>query len=160
MKFFTKDLKYNGKHDFFETFWTPFNLSTRSLLFLGGVMVVAYHENNDRANLSGNHPVNIGHTLMSIGIGAEFLMKMRFLIQFERFGTLVICIISVLREVIKILPIYFLLFGGFGFSMWSMVRCFHSPEAQQNSTRYYLNDEVSRYDRSFFHVLFSPLTHV
>lgn len=154
LKFFTKDLKYTGKHDFFETFWTPFNLSTRSLLFLGGVMVVAYHENNDRANLSGNHPVNIGHTLMSIGIGAEVLMKLRFLIQFERFGTLVICIISVLREVIKILPIYFLLFGGFGLSMWSMVRPFQSPEAQNGSTQYYMQEPNSRNDRSFFHVLF------
>ena len=154
MKFFTKDLKYTGKHDFFETFWTPFNLSTRSLLFLGGVMVVIFHENKDRANLSGDHPVNIGHTLMSIGVGAEVLLKLRFLVQFEKYGTLVICVIRVLREVVKLLPIYFLLFGGFGLSMWSMVRPFQSPEAQNNSTQYYMKEPISRNDRSFFHVLF------
>ena len=81
-------------------------------------------------------------------------MKLRFLIQFEKFGTLVICIIGVLREVIKILPIYFLLFGGFGLSMWSMVRPFQSPEAQNASTQYYMQEPNSRNDRSFFHVLF------
>ena len=78
-------------------------------------------------------------------------MKMRFLIQYETFGTLVICVV---REVVKVLPIYFLLCGGFGLSMWSMVRRFQSPEAQKNATRYYLKEEDSRYDRSFFHVLF------
>ena len=154
VRFFTKDLKYTGKHDFFETFWTPFNLSTRTLLFLGGVVVVVFHENKDRANLSGNHPVNIGHTLMSIGIGAEVLMKMRFLIQYEKFGSLVICVISVLREVVKVLPIYFILFGGFGLSMWSMLRPFQSPDAANELTKYYLKKNDSRNDRSFFHVLF------
>jgi len=154
LKFFSKDLKYTGKHDFFETFWTPFNLCTRSLLFLGGLMIVVFHENEDRANLSGNDPVNIGHTLMSIGIGAEVLMKLRFLMLFESGGVLVICIISVLREVFKVLPIYLLLFGGFGLSMWSMVRPFQSPDAANNLTRYYMKGDESRNDRSFFHVLF------
>ena len=87
----------------------------------------------NKNKLSGNNPVYIGHTLMSIGIGAEVLMKTRFLIQYETFGTLVICVV---REVVKVLPIYFLLCGGFGLSMWSMVRRFQSPEAQKNSTRY------------------------
>ena len=154
LKYFTKDLKYTGKHDFFETFWTPFNLCTRSLLFLGGIMIVVWHKNEDRANLSGNDPVNIGHTLMSIGVGAEVLMKLRFLILYEKFGTLVICIISVLREVLKVLPIYILLFGGFGLSMWSMLRPFQSPDAANELTKYYLKNNDSRNDRSFFHVLF------
>ena len=154
LKFFTKDMRFGSKQDFFETFWTPFNLCSRLLLFSGTIAVVVFHEDENRANLSGNHPVNIGHTFMSIGIGAEALKVMRFLVQFERFGTLVICVVNVLKIVVRIIPIYIVLFSGFGLSMWSMLRPFQTPEAQNNATQYYMKDKISRKDRSFFHVLF------
>ena len=35
-----------------------------------------------------------------------------------------------------------------------MVRPFQSPEAQKNSTIYFLQEDISRNERSFFHVLF------
>ena len=129
--------KHKTRSDFFETFWIPFSLVGRTFILVGSIVAYAFFqthpEERNRANLSGNDMLNFGYTLISIGISAEFFKTLRFLILFEYLGPLVICLIVVIRDAMKVLMVYAIIFGTFGIAGWSLLKPFQTEDAMMTT---------------------------
>ena len=129
--------KHKTRSDFFETFWIPFSLVGRAFILVGSLVAYAFFqthpEERNRANLSGNDMLNFGYTLISIGISAEFFKTLRFLILFEYLGPLVICLIVVIRDAMKVLMVYAIIFGTFGIAGWSLLKPFQTEDAMMTT---------------------------
>ena len=124
------------KAAFFESFWNVWSIVFR-LFLLVGLSVYLYscnhfsdgHKMNaaftNRALLSGNDVLNVSSTLICLGVAGEFFKILRFLLLFNCFGPLVICVINVAESALKTVPIYFVIFAAYGLFMWGMFKPFH-----------------------------------
>ena len=124
-----KSLMSQGIKRFLKVFWNPFVLLTNLLLVIGGSIVVIYHfvkpdENVDRNKMSGNHPVNIGTTLMAIGAGLKVFQLLQVLLLFEYFGPFVLCVVSVFKDISKVAIIFVVVYAAFSLAAFTMVKPF------------------------------------
>ena len=103
----------------------------------------------ERANLSGNHQLNIGMTLVAIAITAEFYQVLRFLLLDERLGPIVICVVKVFKDLYKVSIIFFVIFVAHAVPAWSMFKPFH-VESSNNTTRYQLAKENLKTKQGLF----------
>ena len=112
----------------------------------------------DRALLSGNHEINVSFTLVCLGAAAEFFKSLRLLLLFKSFGPLVICMINVIGDAMKTVPIYFVIFSTYGIFMWGMFRPFHQAiktNEHNLKAKFDLEDTHAAQSRdSLFHNLF------
>jgi len=63
--------------------------------------------------------------LICLGVAGEFFKTLQCLLLFRTFGPLVICVITVVKDALKTVPIYFIIFSSYGLFMWGMFNPFH-----------------------------------
>ena len=147
LAFLLEDIKMMvmKRYLFFKTFWNPFSFVAHLLMVVGSAILKIYFfyyadEENDynRANLSGNHPINIGVTLISISVGMEMLNKLRYLMLFRVLGPIVLCVTSVFKDVARMALIYVIIYTSATFSLWALLKPFQEPddESEDNGTTY------------------------
>jgi hypothetical protein len=129
---FIWSLREKEKATFFESIWNVWNIFFRLVLFVGlsiHLFSVDIDESTKKEGnmvfLSGNHEINVSMTFVCLGVSAEFFKSLRLLLLFKSFGPLVICVINVIRDAMKTIPIYFIIFSTYGIFMWGMFRPFH-----------------------------------
>ena len=128
-----------GTKRFMKVFWNPFVLLTNLLLVIGGSIVVIFHvvkpeENVDRNKMSGNHPVNIGTTLMAVGAGLKVFQLLQVLLLFEYFGPLVLCVVSVFKDISKVAIIFVVVFAAFSLAAFTMIKPFQEADEGSHFT--------------------------
>ena len=114
--------------------------------------------NRNRAFLSGNHRLNWSSTLICLGVAGEFFKTLRFLLLFNVYGPLVICVVNVVKEALKTLPIYFIIFSAHGLFMWGMFNPYHqafkSEEDAIKDKFDFENTDAAESKDGLFHRLF------
>ena len=115
----------------FESFWNVWSIFLRSFLLVGLSVYLfsseqlASTEYKNRAFLSGNDTLNWSFTLICLGVAGEFFKTLQCLLLFRTFGPLVICVITVVKDALKTVPIYVIIFSSYGLFMWGMFNPFH-----------------------------------
>jgi len=118
-----------GKGYFFESFWDLFSLGSRLVLLVGLSTFLIADQLTDkfenRALYSGDNVLNVSFTLVSLGVAAEFFKVLRFLVLFQTFGPLVMCVINCVQDAAKTVAIYAVIFCTFAIFAWGMFKPFH-----------------------------------
>merc|ERR1719391_255216 len=118
----------------------------------GGVVFCFDDGETDRADISGNHPLNIGVSLTALAIGLEVFKTVRTLVLFEYLGPIVLCVTAVMKDIVRVVAVYAIIFASFTICGWSMVLPFqdayidNQQAEQQNSsfpTNYTFVDDSS-----------------
>ena len=135
-----------------SSYWQMYNILTYLLLFAGGLTYfLAFQsvENDIRANLSGNHSVNIGATFFAIGGSLAFLTPLRWFLLNRSLGPVVVCIIKVLKDAFHIFIIFMIVFVAFAIPSYFMFKPFSI-----HSDKYYLHQDDLVTFRGLFGVMF------
>ena len=159
---FYTNLKEKENAEFFESIWNLWDVSYRLVLLVGLVGFLISDHNHameeSRVYLSGNNEINVSFTLVCLGVAAEFFKSLRLLLLFKSFGPLVICMINVMGDAMKTVPIYFVIFSTYGIFMWGMFRPFHQAiktNEHNLKAKFDLEDTHAAQSRdSLFHNLF------
>ena len=126
---FFMSLREKEKAEFFESIWNVWNIFFRLVLFVGLFIHIFSPKRREMEGQmvfeSGNDEINVSLTLVCLGVSAEFFKSLRLLLLFKSFGPLVICVINVIGDALKTIPIYFVIFSSYGIFMWGMFRPFH-----------------------------------
>ena len=115
---------------FFKSFWNPFSFVSHLLLVIGSAILKIYFcyyaegKTSDRATISGNHPISIGMTLVSISVGMEIFKKLRYMMLFHFLGPIVLCITSVFKDIVRVASIYFIIYLAMTVTLWSLLKPF------------------------------------
>jgi hypothetical protein len=119
------------KWDFFTSFWSCYTLFTNCLLLSGaaityvGFMGNVEGEKEDfRSQHSGNHPINIGTTMIAYGGVMHVLRVLRWFLLNRRIGPVVVCFIRVLKDVIYIFAVFVVIYVAFVLGLWFMYKPF------------------------------------
>ena len=91
------------------------------------MMVASFQSlpDDNRANESGNHGVNVGATIFIIGATLSLLKPLRWLVLQRHLGPLVVTIMKVLKDVAFILIIYAIFFGAFTLAFCALFQPFY-----------------------------------
>ena len=100
-----------GPRYFFKSFWFPYKLA-KNLIMTVGLVVGALCKNENRADLSGNQPLNIAGSFVAIGLGLEIFVLLRIVVRLEYLGPVCLCLTSVFKDVLRIMPVYTLIFAA------------------------------------------------
>ena len=115
---FCMNMKEKENAEFFESIWNVWDLGFRLVLLVGLVGFLISDDPNaleaSRVFKSGNDEINVSFTLVCLGVSAEFFKSLRLLLLFKSFGPLVICMINVIGDAMKAIPIYFVIFSTYG----------------------------------------------
>ena len=118
------------KWDFFTSFWNCYTLFTNCLLLSGAAVTyfgygIETREPTDfRAELSGNHPVNIGMTMIAYGGVMHILRVLRWFLLNKSIGPVVVCFIRVLRDVVYVFVVFIVIYLAFVLGLWFMYKPF------------------------------------
>ena len=110
-----------------SSFWTIYNMINSTILSVGGlVSLIAWKplEDDNRAKLSGNHPVNVGSTLFALGASLSLLKPLRWFLLDRSLGPVVVCIIKVLKDAFQIFKIFLIVFFAFSVTSYFMFKPF------------------------------------
>ena len=120
--FLLEDIKMivRKRYLFLKSFWNPFAFISHLLMVTGGSILEVYFMNfsdketceYDRAKISGNHPISIGMTLVSISVGMEIFKRLRFLMLFQFLGPIVLCITSVFKDIVRVASVYGIMYAS------------------------------------------------
>merc|ERR1712232_327720 len=124
MESFIDLLRNNSSFNFFQLY----NITSSFLLALGGLITMisfAKLDNDNRAQFSGNHPVNVASTILALGATMAVLKPLRWFLLNRTLGPVIVCISKVLQDVFYIFPIFFVVFGAFSISSYFMFKPFH-----------------------------------
>jgi hypothetical protein len=115
------------KWTYLSSFWGLYSLATNIVLTAGSL--VAYHglnkaESDFRANVSGNHPLNIGMTLIAYGATMAVLRLVRWFLLNRNIGPVVVCVIRILKDVFYVFGVFLVIYLSFAFGMWFMYKPF------------------------------------
>ena len=125
---------------FFKTFWNPFSFVAHLIMVVGSAILKIYFSycadetEHNLANLSGNHPINIGVTLISISVGMEIFKKLRHLMLFKFLGPIVLCITSVFKDIVRIASIYAIIYFAVSVTLWSLLKPFQERGDEPKGT--------------------------
>ena len=151
---FYMNLWEKEKANFFESYWNIFSLLFRSILFIGLVVYLPLFDTREiktsRATESGDDELNWSFTLISVGVAGEFFKTLRFLLFFPSLGPLVICIINVMKDVLKMVVVFCIVFSTYGILMWAMFKPF---QGNQQTGNYTTTEKVNTGEK-LFHTLF------
>jgi len=135
--------------NFRRSFWNPYSLISHLMILLGGLIVFihsAIHKNDqekvDRADHSGNHPVNIAAALMSIGAGLEFFKTLRVALLSEYLGPVVLCVVTVFKPLARMGLIFVIIYLSHAVCQWSLYRPFIGSAKSEEE---HLSSPVSNY---------------
>ena len=113
-----------------SSFWHGYTLFTSTLLCLGQVIVAIvfrktfFMADDDRSNVNGNHPANVGAAIFSVGAIFALLRPLRWLLFHRSLGPTVVCIIKVMRDAFHVFLIYLIVLGAFSVGIFSMYKPF------------------------------------
>ena len=140
--------------DFFTSFWSCYTLFTNFLLLSGAaVLVIGYEDlkrteddmipqgmntkegvnaniveekkvSDYRARLSGDHPVNIGMTMIAYGALMHVLRVLRWFLLNKHVGPVVVCFIRVIRDVVYVFAVFVVIYLAFVLGLWFMYKPF------------------------------------
>ena len=100
-------------------------------------------DNDNRAELSGNHPVNVGSTILAFGATMSLLKPLRWFLLNRTLGPVVVCIIKVLKDVFHIFLIFLVVFGAFSISSYFMFKPFKLHEKENSNFTLHQDDLVT-----------------
>eukprot|EP00090_Calanus_glacialis_P013538 TRINITY_DN22207_c0_g1_i1.p1 TRINITY_DN22207_c0_g1~~TRINITY_DN22207_c0_g1_i1.p1 ORF type:complete len:454 (+),score=63.52 TRINITY_DN22207_c0_g1_i1:134-1363(+) len=142
---------FRRKWTSFSSFWSFYSLVNHSLFMLGGLLS-AYGfwqlKDSNRAILSGNNPVNVGSTFVSMAASMAFFRICRWFLLQRTLGPVVVCIIKVLRDAFHIFLLFLIIFVSFAIGTFSMFKTFK------------LNSDSRPHDNSFQMEKEQSLAHV
>ena len=151
LAFLLEDIKMvvMKRYLFFKTFWNPFSFVANLIMVVGSAILKIYFSycadetEHNLANLSGNHPINIGVTLISISVGMEIFKKLRHLMLFKFLGPIVLCITSVFKDIVRIASIYAIIYFAVSVTLWSLLKPFQERGDEPKGTfhNYSLSEE-------------------
>ena len=113
------------------SFFQAYTITSCIIMAVGGLITMfsfrfLSEENHDiRANLSGNHPVNIGSTIFAYGATMSLLKPLGWFVLNRSLGPVVVCIIKVLKNAFHIFLIYSVVFVAFSTSSYFMFKPFY-----------------------------------
>ena len=131
-------ISHSGAQRFFQSFWNPYNL-TKNLIMVVGLLVGALSDDLNRANLDGNHPLNIAGSLVSIALGLEIFVLLKMVISSESLGPVCLCLTSVFKDVLRMMPVYTLIFAAHAIAALSLFVPFQ--ERNPNNHNYTLVED-------------------
>ena len=118
-----------------SSFWTIYNVINYSILALGGLTTLIAFKidlvDDNRAKLSGNHPVNVGSTLFALGASLSLLKPLRWFLLNKSLGPVVVCIIKVLKDTFQIFKIFLVVFLAFSVTSYFMFKPFYLHDDNQ-----------------------------
>jgi len=127
-----------------QSTWSFVELIAHLLLVLGTIIAVISHRDADpnvsRANLSGNSAVNVGMTMVSFGAGLQYFLMLRWLGLIEATGPMVLCVLRVIKDAVRLVSIYFVLFVAHAIAIWSLYKPFRYAGTASGE-----NEELSNY---------------
>ena len=121
-------LRKNGHSLSSFSFFQTYNITSNFIMAVGGLMTMIsfrIHKDDNRAVLSGNHPINIGSTIFAYGATMSLLKPLRWFLLNRSLGPVVVCIIKVLKDAFHVFLIYFIVFGAFSISSYFMFKPFY-----------------------------------
>ena len=126
---------FRRRFQFFESFWNSYNLCS-NLLMVSGMLTQFLCEwlsedpvkEEERPNMSGNHPMNIAVTLYSIAAGLEVFKTLRYLLLFDYLGPVVVCVTSVFKDVVLVLIVYVIIFMAHFVTLWTLFKPYSTAE--------------------------------
>ena len=130
-----------GTNRFFQSFWNPYNLA-KNLIMVVGLLVGALSEDLNRADLSGNHALNVAGSLVSIALGLEIFVLLRIVISSESLGPVCLCLTSVFKDVLRTFPVYTLIFSAHAIAALSLFVPFQE-RTPDNHTYMLVEDHLS-----------------
>ena len=133
-----------GYKRFFKSFWNTYNL-TKNLTMAIGLLVGALSDDLNRANLTGNHSLNIAGSLVSIALGLEIFVLLRIVVSSEFLGPVCLCLTSVFKDVLRTMPVYTLIFAAHAITALSLFVPFQ--ERGSNNHTYILVSESTLVSR-------------
>ena len=130
---------YFKRRRYAKSFWNTYSFANHVLMLIGLIVVFLSDDENgklDRADISGNHPLNVGVTLTALAIGLEVFKTVRTLVLFEYLGPIVLCVTAVMKDIVRVVVVYAIIFASFTICGWSMMLPFQDAyiEHQQNSS--------------------------
>eukprot|EP00092_Neocalanus_flemingeri_P022995 GFUD01024927.1.p1 GENE.GFUD01024927.1~~GFUD01024927.1.p1 ORF type:complete len:782 (-),score=177.44 GFUD01024927.1:193-2538(-) len=140
---------FRPKHH--KSFWNYFSLLTHLLLVGGAVIAsISYHlfyRGKNLADLSGNSAVNVGMAMVSFGAGMEFFCVLQWLILLETTGPMVLCVLHAIKDALRMVSIYIVLFVAHFIAFRSLYKPFHlgSTNTTQNTTTYVLAKDANSF---------------
>merc|ERR1740124_340288 len=78
------------------------------------------------SDLPGNNVVNVGLVMLSFGAGMEFFRLLRWLVLLEITGPIVLCVLQAIKDALRMVSIYIVLFIAHGIAFWSLYKPFQS----------------------------------
>ena len=127
-----------------KSFWNTYSFANHALMLVGLIIVfVSDDDQLDRADISGNHPLNVGVTLTALAIGLEVFKTVRTLVLFEYLGPIVLCVTAVMKDIVRVVIVYAIIFASFTICGWSMVLPFQDAYNGNITTTYTFVDDSS-----------------
>jgi len=155
INYFIEDIidMFRRKLTFFSSFWSFFSFINHLFFVLGGAL--SYHgfqtlKDDCRSNESGNHPVNVGSTLLSLGTSMAFFRVVRWFLLQRTLGPVVVCVIKVLKDVLHICFLFAIIFVSFAIGTFSMFKPFRMTEVDS----FKIKDKALTHEKSLFSGMF------
>ena len=146
MESFIDLLRNNGRSLSSFNFFQLYNITSSFLLAVGGLItMISFRllKTDIRAQESGNHPVNIGSTILAFGATMALLKPLRWFLLNRTLGPVVVCIIKVLKDVFNIFLVFFVVFGAFSISSYFMFKPFYLHKNENSKFKLHQDDLVS-----------------
>ena len=144
------DLRYKRRR-YVKSFWNPYSFANHLLMLVGLTIIFVSDEKDlDRADISGNHPLNVGVSLTALAIGLEVFKTVRTLVLFEYLGPIVLCVTAVMKDIIRVVAVYAIIFASFTICGWSMVLPFqeahtkHQNDSSFKTTYRFVNESSQK----------------
>ena len=113
---------YFKRRRYAKSFWNTYSFVNHGLMLVGLITIFIWDDEKlDRADISGNHPLNVGVTLTALAIGLEVFKTVRTLVLFEYLGPIVLCVTAVMKDIVRVVAVYAIIFASFTICGWSMV---------------------------------------
>jgi len=112
---------------FMSSFWSKYTLASNLILVAGAIVSYiglkqAGHDN--RAQVSGNHAMNIGLTFVAYGATMYFLRTVRWFLLHRSIGPNVITMIRIIKDVVYVFFVFLVIYLSFSVGIWFMYKPF------------------------------------
>ena len=109
----------DGAKRFFKSFWNLYHL-IKNLTMVAGLLMGVISDDQNRADLSGWHLLNIAGSFVSIALGLEVFVLLRISAASESLGPVCLCLTSVFKDVLRTMPVYALIFAAHAITALSL----------------------------------------
>ena len=140
---------WRHKLEFLSSFWCCYTLFINVVLIAGGWIAFRGGKYNngdfDRAEVGGNHALNVGMTLVGYGAVMHCLRTIRWFLLHRSIGPVVVCFIQVLKDIIYVFAIFFVIYLSFALGILYMYKPFSyrgEDNSKNCSTKYCIKEQT------------------